>query len=270
VAAAARFVPYRLKTVRYFDLTGEGHGGWEQGTHLTGVVELPRDLAPQKWGEPKLDDVTDERGRSLLLTGDRDRFGGPSFPGSLFGRGKEKADDKVRHAVTVRFKAPDIGVERIRLLKGSIELSYYSGYEIAKAKDAVPKDAIQDPEKAMRRMRFDASDREVKSPDLDRLGIGMQMSHCMYNAGMTHLSVRLEEKGSSVSKIQVFDAAGEPRQTFFSRQGGGGTSSYVNIAVPGKIEGPLSFAVLAGGSATKVPVPIRLADVSVRGEAGDE
>jgi len=270
VAAAARFVPYRLKTVRYFDLTGEGHGGWGQGAQLTGVVEVPRDLAPQKWGEAKLEEATDDRGASLLPKGDRRRFGGSGFSGNQFGRGKKKPDDKVRHTVTLGFKVPDVGVETIRRIKGSIDLSYYSGYELVKVKDAVRKDAIQDPQKAMRGMRSDPSDRKVKSADLDRLGIEMQISHAMFNSGMTNLSVQLEEKGSTVSRVQVFDADGGPLQSVFMRQGGGGRSSYVQIMVPGKPKGPLSFAVLAGGSATKVRVPITLSDVSVRGEADDE
>ena len=125
-------------------------------------------------------------------------MGHTTIGGDPFGQ-RGKPDDKVRHTVTLRLRVPSLGAERIARVKGSLELGYYGGYEIAKVENAVPKDGIQSAGRSARPRRFDSSERGVKSPDLDRLGIGMQVMHGMSSNGMTSLSVNLEEKGSSVS-----------------------------------------------------------------------
>src|SRR5690606_4200878 len=64
VVSAARFVPYALHVTRSVDLSGEA-GAMENGAQLAGAITLPREYAPQKGGEPKVDEAVDAKGNDL-------------------------------------------------------------------------------------------------------------------------------------------------------------------------------------------------------------
>src|SRR5439155_26060279 len=65
IVTAARFVPYALHVTRALDLSGE-NSGHESQAQLTGIIILPSDLAPQRWGQAKLEEALDAKGNSLM------------------------------------------------------------------------------------------------------------------------------------------------------------------------------------------------------------
>jgi hypothetical protein len=277
VEAAARFVPYKLKIVRYFDLTGEGHGGWDQGAQLTGAVVLPRELVPQKWGAVKLEEVKDEAGNDLLLgEEERERYGMMRRAGLHMGgpgADEDEPDPDARHVVRFGFKCPEAGARRIERIRGAVELQYFSGKHIVKIKDAVAADRIQDASKMFTGATSfgEPSDRELKSDDLDGLGVKVSVMQAVKMVGMTMLMLQAEEKKSTISDAQVYDAHGTPWQCFCVKQGSGRSPSMIQLIVPGSPEPPLSLAFVAAGGGKTVRVPISLDGVPIRGkERGDE
>jgi hypothetical protein len=64
------------RSQRTLDLAGEGNQG-QNSAQLIGAVVLPRELAPDRWGEAKLEEALDSKGASLKPK-EEERFGGAS------------------------------------------------------------------------------------------------------------------------------------------------------------------------------------------------
>jgi hypothetical protein len=267
VAAAVSFVPYRLKVTRYFDLTGEGHGGWDQGAELTGAIVVPKRLAPQKWGEVEVEEVTDEEGNDLTFGEERGhRTSWSTMSGGMpFGRDPDPtADPNVRRVVSLRFKSPDRNVRTIEKIRASVDMTYFAGSRVVKLAEAVAADRIVDMAKAMRGGGFGGSDSGIKDPKLQELGIELDLSQAMEANGLLMLTFQVEEKNTSLSEVQVFDAEGRPWQTLSSDPGMGG-SGMRQVLVLGTPEPPLSLALVVRGGGASVMAPIELERVPVRG-----
>ena len=130
VAAAAKFVPYGLSVTRTLDLSGAG-GSQESAAQLTGAVVMPQELAPPKWGEPKLDEVVDAKGNDLKPATEDDQRGFSMrnrYSGSDNGDDEESQTNQIQqHVVTIGFRPPDWKVNEIARIKGSISLQYFGG-----------------------------------------------------------------------------------------------------------------------------------------------
>ena len=184
IAAAARFVPVALQVTRSIDLSGEG-GAPQNHAQLIGTVILPRELAPQKWGAVKLDEVVDEKGTNLKFeeNDENSRFersfgGGRQFPGDDGDDGdksEDAASPAARHLVTLSFRPPDWKVREIARVKGSIPLHYFGGTQVVKLSNAIP-------EKWIREMKnesdfdFDGgAEKSINDPTLPEKGLSLRV-----------------------------------------------------------------------------------------------
>ncbi len=271
VLKQARFVPYKLMVTRLFDLAGEQHGG-QNTSELTGAVVLPRALAPQRWGEAKLTEVADDRGKSLLVGGgdDDDRMSRYNRYRSRSSRGtpdEEKAAKEQpaeeRHVVALSFKAPDIEAKRLARLKGTVEAQYFAGNRIVKIEKAVPKiESAQGGRTSYRGGGVDG-DEGIEHPTLKELGFKLSVQTAMRpQSGMTFLVLQ-GEGPAKVAEIQVFDAQGRPWSSYVNGQSGfsDGDSSMWQVMIAGAPEAPLSLGLLMSGVGAKASVPFTVQDV---------
>lgn len=148
IAAAVKFVPYGLTVTRAVDLSGKG-GMNESGAQLIGAVVVPPEFAPQKWGEPALQEAVDAKGNDLKPkpSAEGEFGGGMNFGGRYFGpAGDQDVDEEastnavsdLRHVVMFSFHPPDWKVKEIGRLKGSVTLHYFAGAEVVKLTNAIP------------------------------------------------------------------------------------------------------------------------------------
>ncbi len=134
IAAAVRFVPATLVSTRTMDLTGANNAPQQNAARLTGALVLPVEFAPQKWGEPEIEEVTDAAGNSLVLEKSaenqfmfQDRFSGMQ-------NGDEDAVParEARHKITLAFRPPDWKVKEISKIKATVGLTYFGGSQLVK------------------------------------------------------------------------------------------------------------------------------------------
>ena len=146
IVAAVQFVPCSLSVTRSLDLSGEG-GSQPSSAQFSGAVLLPQELQPKKWGDPKLDEVTDAKGNDLKpADNDENRFSSRSFS-SRFEGDDEDDTNQPSHLVTMEFRAPDWKIKEIARIKGSIDLQYFGGSQVVKPTNAVPAAWIVDASK---------------------------------------------------------------------------------------------------------------------------
>lgn len=270
IVEAAKFVPQSLRVTRSLDLTGEG-GNAENGAELIGAILIPRGLAPQRWGEPKLDEVVDPKGKSLKLAA-TDRYSIRNFNRRDALDADEKEDAKTsaatetRHAVTLNFAPPDWKVKEIARIKGSVPLHYAGGAtEVVKLAAVVPAKAIMDMTKSQS-FSFEDTERAIDDPALARIGLKVKLQSAMVQGSMTSVTLGLEGEKANIDEAQVFDANGKPWPSFLQpTQSGGDEGRTINIMVAGQPKGPLSLALIASGGGQVVEVPISLEKVPVRG-----
>jgi hypothetical protein len=273
ILAAAKFEPYALIITRSVDLSGEGGSG-ETGAKLIGAVALPHELAPQKWGGVKLQEVVDAKGASLLgKDEDQERFSRSSQMGmerdevvdEEDAEGETKPpvvkDPLRRQVMLIQFQAPDWKVKEIARIKGTASLQYLGGAEVVKVANAIPAEWIMDMKKAMYG-GMDRGERKLNSPELVKAGVPISGLQCMSQNGMTMLMLQSAEAKATVTDVQVFDAEGHPWPTAFQNQDMGG-GSMVQIMVTGKPTAPLSLALVVSGVGATVEVPIQLEHVAV-------
>jgi hypothetical protein len=275
IAAAAKFVPYGLVVTRSLDLSGEG-GAQESGAQLTGAVVVPPEFEPQKWGEPKLDEVVDAKGNDLKPgEGGEGRAFARPWSSGLGGADEEdnESTNPPQHVITISFRAPDWKVNEIARLKGSLTMQYYGGSQVVKLTNAIPTDWITDVSNlpgGMMGGRFDESTaKPINSAALAGLGLSLSAQTCVAQSGLTMLTLQVQGQQAALTDAQVFDAGGRPWPTIFPPQGFGGggggddDSESLEIIVAGKPKPPLSLAFVASGNGAAAPVPILLEHVSI-------
>ena len=267
VMAAAKFVPYALQVTRSLDLSGEGSSP-ENQAQLIGAVVLPREFAPQRWGDVKLDEVVDAQGNSLKLETGRDAI----FNASRFAGMNEEEDSETdetpakaaeeRKTVALHFQPPDWKVKEIAHIKGSIGLQYFGGARhIVKLTNAVSAGWIKEASREAN-FDFDPTPKALSNPALPELGLTLNFQMGMAQSGFTMLMLQVGGKKAVLSDAQVFDAAGRPWPTFVQQQAFGNEGS-CSIVVAGRPTAPLSLAVLATAIGADVEVPIVLEKVPV-------
>jgi hypothetical protein len=275
VAAAARFVPYALHVTRLLDLSGEGSGRASQA-QLVGVVTVPAELAPQRWGEVKLEEAVDAKGNNLVPKEEND-----SMPrmGHYFGRyglsgdsdeadedepGQHKDSSNQQHMVSIQFKAPDWKVKEIARIKGVVELQYLGGSEIVKLSNAVPANLVKDMSQGMSFGSDSESESgQLSNPRLTELGCSFRVQMAMVQSGMTTLAMETGGGQSTLVDVQVFDAEGHPWPTTLIQQDAGGENRSCQVMVAGQPKPPFSFGLLLSSTGASVQVPVLVEKVSV-------
>lgn len=285
VLAAAKFVPCALFVTRSLDLTGDNMGRHENAANFVGAIVLPADLAPDRWGEPKLIEAVDARGTNLKPPPNRsfasrsyeyvNQFGGQEEDENDDGtEGEEgesqkktaKPSGEKRRIVTLTFQPPDWKVNEIARIKGSVTLQYYSGAQVLKLSNAIPAKWIVD---ASNERNFasggDAGAKVISNPKLAARSLKLTVPMAMSQQGGTMLNLSLEGEKSGLTEAQVFDANGRPWPTFLNSEGSGGDEarSY-NIMVAGKPQPPLSLALMVTGSGASVELPISAEKMPLR------
>ena len=263
VLAQTKFVPVMATVTRTFDLTGQS-GGNENEAVLLGLVTVPRALAPQRFGNPEVTAITDDRGGSLLPT---DRQGYDRFPHlySYMERpGGSKAKDAVlRHWLTISMKVPPREVKSLRAVQGSVSLFYPGTAYVIKVKDALAPVAAGDKAGLLgmisRRVVNNADEEKgLDHPKLRELGLKIILAQDQGDSpSMTVVQLQLEGKQAMLSAFQVFDAQGRPWPTYFTPS----ENEYAQAIVAGKPKAPLSIGLLVHGGGPVVKVPIDLTDV---------
>ncbi len=271
VAAAARFIPCALQVTRAVDLAGEG-GPRQSQAQLIGLISLPAELAPQRWGEVKLEEVVDAKGNNLAPKDKEEsnihRFS--SYESSVGSEGDEEDAEETGEAaqpkeksglkermVTVEFKAPDWKVKEIARIKGAMELQYLGASEVIKLTNAVPAKLVRSMSANFSAMNFDGNAGQVNDPRLTELGFTVRVPMAMTQSGMTTLSLQTGGAKSSVVELQVFDAEGRPWPTLFAPpDASGGEEQTSQVMIPGMPKPPFSLALLVAGVGASVEVPI--------------
>jgi hypothetical protein len=270
VAAAARFVPCSLQVTRTVNLSGQDSSS-ESGAELAGLVVLPAELAPMRWGEPKLEEAVDPKGVSLKPDEDSDnaRHFGRRF--GSFVDGEEETDEtavrETSHSVSLQFKAPDWKTKEIARVKGSIDILYPGTFHVIKFTNAIPASAIEKAGEAGSDIAVEEGQRAVKltDPKLAELGLELRVQTVMKYGPATMLALGSEGDASTLMDAQVFDATGKPCPCLMPAfESGHGTID--QLVVPGRPPGPWSIAVLVAGPGPKVTVPILVEHVPVGGK----
>lgn len=275
VAKAARFVPYALQVTRSLNLSGEDGGGGSQA-QLTGAIRLPADLAPQRWGEAKLEEAVDAKGNSLMP-----KEGGDEMMRmnrySHFGMGEEMDDEgdpdtakpkdtgEKEHPVALSFKAPEWKVKEIAKVKGALGLEYLGASEVIKLSNAVPASLVMDMSKQSSISYSSDSERgQVADSRLAELGLSLRVEMAMVQSGMTTLTLQTGGGKSALVDVQVFDADGRPwPTTLVPSDSSGGEERSQQVMVAGKPKAPFSLAVAISGVGASVSVPIQVEHVPV-------
>ncbi len=270
-AATAKFVPLALQVVRSINLSGEG-GSPQNQAQLVGAVVLPREFAPQKWGEAKLDEVVDEKGNNLKFEETDEaarmarRFGSWGYASSDGADDEEGGDNtpsvEKRHTVALTFQPPDWKVREIARVKGSIPLHYFGGAQVLKFSNAIP-------EKWIRVMTheadvdFDPTGKSINDPTLPETGLSLRLTMGVAQGPITTLLIQAGGNKLSVTDGQVYDAAGRPWPTFFQKQGFGGEGSFT-LMVAGRPAAPLSLALVVNSVGASVDLPFLVEKVPLR------
>jgi len=268
IQAAAKFVPYALQVTRLLDLSGEG-GTHENQAQLFGALVLPRELAPQKWGEPRIDEVVDAKGNSLTPEGGPDVFSRGGFTAQLEAVEEEGGDKsgapsaEQRKPVTLRFQPPEWKVKEIARIKASMTLQYLGGAQhVIKLTNAVPAKWIRDPKNAVEPDFQDDHIRSLTHPALAELGLTLNFAMGVAQSGFTTLMLQVSGKKGALTDAQVFDATGRPWPTFVQPQTSGQAGA-CSLSVAGRPSPPLSLALLVTSMGLEVEVPIVLEKVPV-------
>lgn len=275
ILAAARFVPYVLNVTRAMDLSGEAYGQRSQA-QLTGAILLPASLAPQRWGQAKLEEALDAKGNSLMP-----REEGSSFPHithyggyGITEPGEDESQDETAprkeraeksHVISLAFKAPEWKTKEIARIKGTVDLQYLGGTEVIKLSNAVPSNLVMD----MGNRSFYSSSGEsergqISDSRLAELGLSLRVQMAMIQSGMTMLSLETSGSKAALVDAQVFDAEGRPwPTTLMQPESSGGDDRSCQLIVAGKPKPPFSLALAVGGVGASVTVPILVENVPI-------
>lgn len=274
VLKAARFVPYVLHVTRSIDLSGEG-GGRRSEAQLAGAILMPADLAPQQWGEEKLEEAVDGKGNSLMpkeaeAMSRMERYQSFGMREEMDDQGdadaaKRKVPGEKEHPVALSFRAPEWKVKDIAKVKGVVELGYLGGSEVIKLSNAVPASLVMDVSKRSSYSYTEDSGRgQITDSRLAELGLSLRAQMALVQSGMTMMSLETSGGKTSLVDAQVFDAEGRPWPTTFIRSDASrGEERSCQIVVAGKPKPPFSLAVAVSGVGASVAVPILVEHVPV-------
>jgi len=268
-------VPYVLHVTRSLDLSGEG-GGEASMAQLTGAILVPAELAPQQWGEPKLEEAVDGKGNSLMLKAEGDemsrmsRYAGFGMRDDTDEEGDAEASPpkeptEKEHPVALSFKAPEWKVKEIAKVKGVLELEYLGGAEVIKLSNAVPASLVADMSKQSSYSYSSDSERgQITDSRLTDIGLSLRVQMAMVQSGMTTLSLETSKGKSALVDAQVFDAEGRPWPTTLMQPDSSGSEERsCQVMVAGKPKPPFSLAVAVSGVGASVSVPILVEHVPV-------
>jgi hypothetical protein len=275
ILAAARFIPYALQVTRTLDLSGEGSGQASQA-QLSGAILLPAGLAPQRWGEAKLEEALDAKGNSLMPKEEENSFSRMShyerFDTSDQADKDESDEPTTRkdaaekpHLITLNMKAPEWRIKQIAKIKGTLDLQYLGGTEVVKLSNAVPASLVMDMTKRTSLdSRFDSSRGQITDGRLTALGLSVKVQMAMVQSGMTILSLETSGGKATLVDAQVFDAGGHPWPTVLLQSDSTGVDEQsCQIMVAGKPKPPFSLALAVGGVGASVALPILVENVPV-------
>ena len=218
-----------LTVTRAVDLSGKG-GMNESRAQLIGAVVVPPEFAPQKWGEPALQEAVDAKGNDLKpKAGAEGEFSGRIS--EHYSDGRTTSDDEdppptpttdVRHVVTFSFRPPDWKVKEIGRVKGSVTLHYFAGAEVVKLTNAIPANWLMNMAQAMGGGGgMDMAEKHLNSPRLGELGLAISVQMGMVQSGMTMLELQIKGSKGALVDAQAFDADGKPWPTFMETEGAG-------------------------------------------------
>ncbi|MGH8248582.1 MAG: hypothetical protein ACREUU_19365, partial [Gammaproteobacteria bacterium] len=274
IAASAKFVPLALQVIRSIDLSGEG-GSPQNQAQLVGTVVLPRELAPQKWGAAKLEEVVDEKGKNLKFQENDEASGMARYSRvqQYISAGDDEDDEgdgnaasaEARHMVTLSFQPPDWKVREIARVKGSIPLQYFGGAQIVKLSNAIPEKWIRvmKNESDVGNFDFESTGKSINDPTLPQTGLSLSLSMGVAQGPVTTLMIQAGGDTVSVTDGQVYDSSGRPWPTFFQKQGFGEEDSFT-LMVAGRPATPLSLALVVNGVGASVNVPLLVEKVPLR------
>jgi len=272
IVAAVRFVPCALHVTRTLDLSGEASG---EASHaqLTGAILLPGDLAPQRWGQVKLEEALDAKGTSLMPRNEEEAAMSRVQSLDMTDESADEEQDETApskdgekpHMVSLNFKAPEWKVKEIARIKGAIELQYLGGSEVIKLSNAVPANLVMDMNKrSFSNYNYDAARGKISDSRLAELGLVLRVQMAMVQSGMTMLSLESSGVKSALVDVQVFDADGRPwPTTLMESDSSGRESQSCQIMVAGKPKPPFALALAVGGVGAVVNVPILVEKVPV-------
>lgn len=276
IAAVAKFVPCSLQVTRSVDLSGDGGSEGSQAA-LTGMLVIPRAMAPEKWGQVQLEEALDSNGNSLKTAQDRVAMqvtGGTqedesdSEKPSIFNLFKPRETDLHRH-ITIRFQSPEWQAKEILRLKGSVGMTYYGGTHLLKITNAILAGSLKEM-KADGGMDFsEGAARALAHPKLGELGLSLLLQNAMRMGQVNTLMMKSEGKTAAVKEVQAYDKDGKPWPTYLNLEGQGQEDGF-QIIVIGEPVAPLSLALLVSGGGTTVQVPILLEHIPTSGPAGKD
>jgi hypothetical protein len=231
-------------------------------------VVIPPEFAPQKWGEPALQEAADAKGNDLKpKPGAEGEFGGGVSYRSYAVREDDADEDEnpatntltdLRHVVTFSFRPPDWKVKEIGRVKGSVTLHYFAGAEVVKLTNAIPANWIMNLAQAMGGGGgMDMTEKHLNSPRLEELGLAISAQTGMAQSGITMLQLTIKGTKGALVDAQAFDADGKPWPTFMEAQNTGMNEGNVcQLMIAGSPKPPLSLAFTASGAGSSVEVPV--------------
>jgi hypothetical protein len=259
VRAASQFVPVTLRVVRSFDFTGEGfHGDNEAG--LTAVLAVPREFEPRYFGAAQLKSAVDDLGNSLVPADEsrsyRDRYGWD-------GRAEEVAPSAtVLHRVDFDLKVPPFVAQRIVRLEGSVNLHYGGRKRLLAFPGVLTAEKIR--EVAGEGAMMDLFDEEEGTAV--PLDAGLSVVDASRSGAVMVLKLGYDRAAMTPLKVQAYGAAGRPVPCIMQPDmpwSSCGNENVYALLLFGKVEPPLSLAVLVEEAGPKVELPVVLTDVPI-------
>ncbi|MFW5750850.1 MAG: hypothetical protein ACOCZK_04290 [Planctomycetota bacterium] len=254
VGAVAEFIPISLVTTRTFDLSGEGHSH-DNGMTLDGVVRLPRELAPERWGKTRIEIARTESGESLIP----DRRSHVIHHGGSRSFGMEEEESEYEHhQVQLQLALPPLAARSLQRLEAEIGAFYAQKQQVIKLPQAVAAERIQDGDL----FSWSSSNSPtITHPVLSALQGELELQQATRSSGVLMLRFGLSGERAGIAAMQVYDATGQPWPTMMLNRHGN-----LQALVFGQPQPPLSLAVELKVSGEAVRIPITLDDIPLGGQ----
>lgn len=273
VLASARFEPRTLLVTRTMNFSGNAPP--DSSSLLNGIVIVPLEFTPARWGLPNLLVAEDASGQNLIFAASDDDFdvtfnsrswrtshidtepgGDPPGTDTTF---------EVRREVALSFRAPEWGVKELRTIKASIAMHYPGPGQIIKLTNAIPAAWIIQASEGARRSFYNADEETghmIRDARLSATGGGLRVQNAYRASGITTLVLQLESRDSNFQGGQVFDAEGQPWFTVCSLHAETEAASCW-LVVPGNPKPPLSMALRLARGGPTIDIPIELQHVPI-------
>jgi len=261
VRRAMRFTPIALVVTRTFDLGGYEYGGGENHTVLYGAVHLSPEHKPQRWGPLELTVARDDLGDDLRPVEDE----APYRAGMMHGlMAASEAEAEGHHLVTVSLKAPSREARSLARLAGTIDAYYPGQAHVVKLDEVIQEADVS--EQGEQVYIYPTGEDAVDHPTLDRLGYRLQFQNVMRQFGLNMVMFSQETEQASLADLRIYNADGRALPTLLGLGPGYMGEDTKMALVLGRIQPPLSVALLIRGGGAKVSVPVSLEDVSLYDE----